>query len=382
MSARAAKLAHTSGPSWLPPKAAGERCRIDSFRAGGIITVDTHDYDEFCRHAPGWTIDHQLIGRGNPHIKRFAVLTPFLQIGFTEHLRGYCSQGDVPKGTVTLWAPTDHSRPVVHRGHSVETLDVIATKSGEGFELVNRLGARLLTVAISETLMERYAAVLWDEPREIGRAADRLHFSSMAARRRFVDTCQGLLKDVRRQPDLLENPQWVSLLEEKLVEKLVVEGAPEPTYACPPYRQNAARRAYQYIQQRIEEPVAISELCAVTGTCYGTLEKGFLETYGMSPLLYLRTLRLFRARHELRQPNQETTVTGVAMRWGFLELGRFSIQYRERFGESPSETLRKARGDSLFLEKVVLAGNPRVTPIRPLVGSLTEPKSVFAARHP
>jgi AraC-like DNA-binding protein len=36
-------------------------------------------------------------------------------------------------------------------------------------------------------------------------------------------------------------------------------------------------------------------------------------------------------------------VTDVALRWGFLELGRFSVQYRQRFGEAPSETLKKAR---------------------------------------
>lgn len=349
MSAVASNSHAKAGAASPRKKVAGTRCGVESFRAGDIVTVDTDDFSEFCSFARGWNIDHQLVGRGNPCVKCFAIVTQSLQVGLTEHSLGYCSQGDVPKGTVTLWAPVDDSRPVIHRGHNVETLDVIATKSGEGFELVNRLGSRHLTVAIREALLERYAAALWDEPKKIGRTPDRFSFASLMSRRRFAETCQGILEEVRRSPNLLENPQWVSLLEQKLVEELVLEGAPEPRYACPPYRHHAARQAYQYVQQRMEESVSISDLCAVTGASYGTLEKGFLEVYGMSPLVHLKTLRFIRARNELRQPSPETTVTSVALRWGFLELGRFSVQYRERFGESPSETLRKARGGSALL---------------------------------
>ena len=135
-----------------------------------------------------------------------------MQLAFTGHVPGYCCQGDVPKGTVTLWAPIDPSRLIIHRGHSVDTLDMIVTRSGEGFEVVNRLGCPLLTVAISEALLDRYAAVLWDKPHQIGRTADRLHFSSMIARRAFVDICQGFLHDVRCHPDVLANARCASLM--------------------------------------------------------------------------------------------------------------------------------------------------------------------------
>jgi len=39
--------------------------------------------------------------------------------------------------------------------------------------------------------------------------------------------------------------------------------------------------------------------------------------------------------------NRSMTVTDIALRSGFLELGRFSVEYRQMFGESPSETLRQ-----------------------------------------
>jgi AraC family ethanolamine operon transcriptional activator len=56
-----------------------------------------------------------------------------------------------------------------------------------------------------------------------------------------------------------------------------------------------------------------------------------------------KTLRLNAARRELTSGAPGSTVTGAAMRSGHLHLGRFAIEYREQFGESPSATLRRAR---------------------------------------
>jgi transcriptional regulator GlxA family with amidase domain len=52
-------------------------------------------------------------------------------------------------------------------------------------------------------------------------------------------------------------------------------------------------------------------------------------------------VRLDSVRTELTNSDPGgTTVTAVAGRWGFVHLGRFADQYRQQFGESPSETLR------------------------------------------
>ncbi|OMI10938.1 hypothetical protein BSN85_14115 [Bradyrhizobium brasilense] len=71
-----------------------------------------------------------------------------------------------------------------------------------------------------------------------------------------------------------------------------------------------------------------------------TLRNAFNEIHGVPPCRRLRMLRLLHARKVLLVADRElTTVTHVATAWGFSELGRFSVEYRKAFGESPSQTL-------------------------------------------
>lgn len=47
-----------------------------------------------------------------------------------------------------------------------------------------------------------------------------------------------------------------------------------------------------------------------------------------------------RVRAELLS-GEVNNVTGAALRWGFAHMGRFSAEYKTRFGETPSQSMRK-----------------------------------------
>lgn len=90
----------------------------------------------------------------------------------------------------------------------------------------------------------------------------------------------------------------------------------------------------------------LSELCAAANVSERTLQYAFRDIMGMSPLTYLHRLRLHRARDELRKAKSDsTTVTEVAMNWGFWHFGEFSRAYRNCFGEVPSRTLKENPDD-------------------------------------
>ncbi|NOQ77348.1 MAG: helix-turn-helix domain-containing protein [Methylococcaceae bacterium] len=87
----------------------------------------------------------------------------------------------------------------------------------------------------------------------------------------------------------------------------------------------------------------IVDICHEINVSQRTLQYSFKALLGLTPINYLRILRLNWARKHLRNPvNNEITVTDIAMQWGFWHLGRFSGDYVMMFGELPSKTLKQA----------------------------------------
>ena len=96
----------------------------------------------------------------------------------------------------------------------------------------------------------------------------------------------------------------------------------------------------------LERSLPIAQLCELTAVSPRTLTRAFRAVHGTTPSRYLHALRLAEARRALLAADAEAlSVTQVAMRFGFRELGRFAVHYRATFGESPSETLRRTSSD-------------------------------------
>jgi AraC family ethanolamine operon transcriptional activator len=318
---------------------------MEAFAAGRVVSIDTDEFDEFNECAAGWSVQHHVLG-GSCRSTVFVVTTPSLQVGIAQHTMGYSSQGENPAGTLSLVVPLDDARPMIHRGHFIQPRQIGLIRSGEGYECVCRSGVRFVAASVALEKAERYAADLWHEPGLERHSTDRLVFVDSAHRSRYLAACRRFLDIVSQQPAVLAEPHTVALLEEKILEGVFLNAHLSPSDVSERSRYSLARQAYRYLRDRADEVPTIREVCAVTGASYSTLERGFRETYGLGPKALMTAMRLSGARRTLLHPSPTTTVTAVALRWGFLEFGRFSVQYRQRYGEAPSETLRRARGDS------------------------------------
>jgi AraC-like DNA-binding protein len=98
-----------------------------------------------------------------------------------------------------------------------------------------------------------------------------------------------------------------------------------------------------WIESHLEEPITLGRLCSVAGVGERALAKIFEARRGMSPMRYVRERRLAAAHSRLLRASAADEVTEIATDLGFTHLGRFAIAYREIFGESPSQTLRRGR---------------------------------------
>jgi AraC-like DNA-binding protein/tetratricopeptide (TPR) repeat protein len=104
----------------------------------------------------------------------------------------------------------------------------------------------------------------------------------------------------------------------------------------------ALKKAIEWLEAEPARPWRVAELAALCGIAPRTLQKHFRQFVGRAPLAFLHALRLDRAHQELLRGSQHASITEIATRFGFAHLGRFAIQYRRRYGESPSATLRRS----------------------------------------
>jgi AraC-like DNA-binding protein/Tfp pilus assembly protein PilF len=103
----------------------------------------------------------------------------------------------------------------------------------------------------------------------------------------------------------------------------------------------SVRRAVEAMDSNLGHAWTVTELAAIAGVSSRTLQRQFLAFLGKTPGAMLRDIRFERARRELLRGSRGAKVTDIALRSGLPHCGRFSVEYRHRYGETPSRTLKR-----------------------------------------
>lgn len=100
------------------------------------------------------------------------------------------------------------------------------------------------------------------------------------------------------------------------------------------------RRAAEYINDNINQPISIATLSKTLGITRRTLQNGFNHFLNQTPSGYILNLRLKQVRRALQQADpKQASITGIMLDHGINNPGRFAKIYKQRYGELPSETL-------------------------------------------
>jgi len=78
----------------------------------------------------------------------------------------------------------------------------------------------------------------------------------------------------------------------------------------------------------------------------------FKQELGISPTQYLKIVRLGQARELLT--SSFLTIKEVAVRVGFNDISHFVRDYKNLFGQTPSEARRLSRGDGCATQKIAI----------------------------
>ncbi len=100
------------------------------------------------------------------------------------------------------------------------------------------------------------------------------------------------------------------------------------------------KKAIEFMMANLSKPITLMEVAVACDVSSRTLQQGFRQFKMTTPMNYLQHLRLEAFREELVGARPGESVADIALRWGFTHMGRLATDYRNRFGELQSQTLR------------------------------------------
>jgi AraC-like DNA-binding protein len=106
----------------------------------------------------------------------------------------------------------------------------------------------------------------------------------------------------------------------------------------------AVRKAEDFIQARAAENISMADIANAAGIPLRTLQESYRKTFGRTLSDGVQQARLESLRNALLKPTPSLNVADAVLASGLGHLGRAASAYREAYGESPSETLRRVRG--------------------------------------
>jgi AraC-like DNA-binding protein len=315
-------------------------------------TYRSSSIDETCRIVAGIYCDHRLEQvRSSEQLDYLHVHQPLDAVSFSE--MRYGAEVRIAPGALQTFflvqvPVSGHDRLRVDGTElSCDPRHVSIHVPDRGLEMDWSADCSKFVVRIERAALERHAATV------AGRnVAETLSFLPIAELdspmvRAWVNTARHMFSELRRNPSLADEPLVRSDIEQLLM-TTAMNWLPRSSIVTP--RRSTClvlprhvRQAEEYMRACAGQPITVDMLAQHVGVSGRALYDGFRRFLGVSPMRYLRDLRMDHVRADLLDPAEPNSVTKIATRWGFFQLGRFAVDYRQRFGESPHETLAKSR---------------------------------------
>lgn len=246
--------------------------------------------------------------------------------------------------------------------------DALAVMRGrDQFELLTPGGYRILGAVVEDAELRRYAAEVEQVEFSDAMLSCQVLGLGKTNKSRLCETLSALLRQAQTAPRPL-SAVAVRNVQACVLAILFDLGIPRQTADLPERRSKPDRswivmQVRDYVLAHRDRPIAVPELCRQFHVSRRTLQYCFEETLGMTPMSYLRAIRLNGVRRDLAAAptTLPRPVQDVASAWGFWHLSQFASDYRKLFGKRPSESLREALGYSTEYNSVKgCAGSARV----------------------
>ncbi len=242
---------------------------------------------------------------------------------------------------LSLAVPLSCERPLGVHGAEVMSNDVVLQPFGIPLEYIIPPHMTALGIQVARDLTRSLG---WS----VSRVGPLVFRTSGEAMQAFVGVCGEAIRTTKQWGDLAPAPQVQTALRDLVLARLAI--LLEPWLDEDPCRHGlpGVRREY-FVVKRAElwyesrprgEKLGVSDMASALAVPMRSLQRAFTTWTGMSPGRYFSLCRLHEFRKLLGEVGPISgAVTRAATDAGFDHLGRLARDYRELFGETPSESL-------------------------------------------
>lgn len=242
-------------------------------------------------------------------------------------------RGVSPDGWMTFGIP---SKGAVDKWLSRDVTDnaFLSFGDSDGFDGVSTAGFTGNVISFETQRLEKLADAcgfhLKSDKPDVRKLSTKAGLASMTQLERHVSQLLG-------KPDAL----WSQEAEETLMLEalsILTDSKAHFDTSQAHTRRRALNQAIGHMLANLDDPISIEEICRESGASWRTLNRAFKEQFGQGPKSYYIRLRLNRVREDLLSGSFNGTITDAANRQGFWHMGQFARDYRQFFGELPSQT--------------------------------------------
>lgn len=316
--------------------------------AGGMLQHrQTLDIEDHALGMPGWQLRYDQLTAG-----RFSGELTELHLGGMQLIRDRANQAMVKNGAawagaISFSMPLHSADTQFHcTGHSIVEPSLLVARADHLPEVQVPADLDLVSIAIDE---QRLQEILQRQNRQFDLARLPKCYSLLAGTspQELIRLFDSVLDKHGDGAALLGHAAIRDGIHDAvLLHLLDLIDVGEERPLAPSARKRMVDRAREYAMANRDQPPTVLELCNQIGASRRKLQYCFQEALGTNPVAYLRALRLNAAHRQLRAAASSDSVQSVAASWGFWHLSRFANDYRQLFGQLPSDTLRIARRDS------------------------------------
>ena len=313
-----------------------------------VTHLNCNSFGEFAEATSGWDFDWRQLDRGPLSARLLQVATPSMLMSKFRCNRKFHQLGISPPGMRTFGIVDVHSSPLDWRGREGSNNQIVVFPVSDSYDCVSHPEFHANGVSIPEDRI-RSAAETLGLPDPLEHLQEGLCFVESAPRQMQTlrQSISGLYSAIVTHADVPLTEAACSEMEFEIHSAFAAALAtgietdfrsPHPTL-----RSRALKLALEFVEEQADCAPTIKDICRASGASYRTLNRAFLDRFGVAPKQYLQAVRLNGVRKDLRRMGPDSAITDVANEWGFWHMGQFSADYRRQFGELPSETLRRDR---------------------------------------